>query len=70
MKITALMLTAMLSACTLIKTETATIIDFHPAGDAVDIGLKKADGTVLKATRNQESSADTIGIAADALIGL
>lgn len=70
MKITALMLTAMLSACTLIKTETATIIDFHPAGDAVDIGLKKADGTVLKATRNQESSADTIGIAADALIGI
>lgn len=70
MKITALILTAMLSACTLIKTETATIVDFHPAGDAVDIGLKKADGTILKATRNQEGSGDIIGVAVDAAVGL
>ena len=70
MKITALMLTAMLSACTLIKTETATIIDFHPSGDALDISLEKPDGTKLDATREQNSSAEVIGVAVDAAVGL
>lgn len=70
MKITALILTALLAGCTLIRTETATIIDFHPSGDALDISLTKPDGTTLEATREQGSSADVVGVAADALIGL
>lgn len=58
---------ALTTSCTIIRTETATVYDFHPTGDALDITLQKPDGTILRATRNQESSADIVDTVANAV---
>jgi len=67
MKPSTIALAFLLSSCTIIRTETASVYDFHPTGDALDITLQKADGTVLRATRDQESSADIVDTVANAV---
>jgi hypothetical protein len=60
----------LLTGCTVITTPEFKIIDFHPSGDAIDVSVKKADGTVIEAVREQGSNAEIIGAAVDAAVGL
>lgn len=60
----------LLGGCTVISTPEFKVIDFHPSGDAIDVSVKKADGTTIEAVREQGSSAEVIGTVADAAVGL
>ena len=60
----------LLSGCTVITTPEFKLIDIHPSGDAIDVSVKKADGTTIEAVREQGSNAEIIGAAVDAAVGL
>jgi hypothetical protein len=61
---------SLLTGCTVITTPEFKLIDFHPSGDAIDVSVKKADGTTIEAVREQGSNAEIIGAAVDAAVGL
>jgi hypothetical protein len=47
----------MLNACTYVKTDSLTVIDFHPVGGSTTIDATKTpEGMTLKANRNQGSA--------------
>jgi len=63
----------LLSGCTVFIYEddsgkTVSAWDFHPVGGAVDIEVARTDGTVIRATRQQESSEQLVEAAVSAAI--
>jgi hypothetical protein len=46
-----------LSACTVVKTDSLLVLDFHPVGGQTDIDASKtSEGMTLKASRGQGSA--------------
>ena len=72
MKITALILTAMLSACTFVRYDagTLTVIDLHPGGEQITLDGELVARGRISVNRQQGSSAEIIGVAVDAAVGL
>ena len=72
MKITALILTAMLSGCTFVRyaAGTLTVIDLHPGGEQITLDGELVERGRISVNRQQGSSAELIGVAVDAAVGL
>lgn len=72
MKITALILTAMLSGCTFVRYDagTLTVIDLHPGGEQITLDGELVERGRISVNRQQGSSAELIGVAVDAAVGL
>ena len=72
MKITALILTAMLSGCTFVRYDagTLTVIDLHPGGEQITLDGELVARGRISVNRQQGSSAEIIGVAVDAAVGL
>ena len=72
MKITALILTAALSGCTFVRYDagTLTVIDLHPGGEQITLDGELVERGRISVNRQQGSSAELIGVAVDAAVGL
>ena len=72
MKITALILTAVLSGCTFVRYDagTLTVIDLHPGGEQITLDGELVERGRISVNRQQGSSAELIGVAVDAAVGL
>lgn len=61
-----------LSACTFVRydTGTLTVIDLHPGGEQITLDGELVERGRISVNRQQGSSAEVIGVAVDAAVGL
>jgi hypothetical protein len=60
-----------LSGCTYVKTDSLTILDFHPVGGNTNIDATKTpEGMTLKASRGQGSAEGIVESVTSAIPGL
>ena len=63
---------AALSGCTFVRYDAGalTVIDLHPGGEQITLDGELVERGRISVNRQQGSSADLIGVAVDAAVGL